>query len=290
MSDVRAIIRNAFGLPAVQETVRDTVDRMRSAGLIDQSVAAELLAIDFAQAAASAVTPRNVDGIDEIAYRGGGFRMVRRGKVWTVEEETSHGEWTQRGGHFQRRQDAWSYARQLKRRSGHHSRNRDAHQAVVASHLMGVSFSPDQATRDAALALLALLPILDLELTDSAEQPGQCNVNDLGVRLSAPDHVVDALELITRDSGIVRQVVRNLLHSASPSVGEFGDSTVGDGQAAEGEPRSSAAAPPAGPQVIRINSDLLEVLGTPIGGQSALLILSHAQTQELIAELTGATL
>lgn len=251
--------------------------------------AEELLETDAAQAATSLAGQRNAEGADQIIYRGDGFRMVRRDKVWTVEEETSHNEWEQCGGHFQRRQDASSYVYRLKR-SRHSAQSREARQAAVASHLMGVSFSPDQATREAALALSTLLPILDLELTDSAKQPGQCNVNDLGVRLAASDHVVDAIELITRDGGVVRQVVRNLLHSASPSVGESGDLTVGDGQATEGdlspsvaEPLSRADVPVIVDSIVELVAERMAAANTfhlgrgPIRSVTALGGLQHAR-------------
>lgn len=99
-----------------RETLREMVTRMRSAGIIDQAVAAELLSVDAAQAAASPVGPRNLPARSALVeyLPDGQFRLVRTGKVWTVEELIIGDEWEQQGGHHQCKRDALAYIARVK--------------------------------------------------------------------------------------------------------------------------------------------------------------------------------
>ncbi|WP_157662976.1 hypothetical protein [Prescottella equi] len=104
MTDATDVLRG-------RETLRELVARMLSAGLIDQAVAAELLSVDAAQAAASPVGPRNLPARSALVeyLPDGQFRLVRTGKVWTVEELIIGDEWEQQGGHHQCKRDALVY-------------------------------------------------------------------------------------------------------------------------------------------------------------------------------------
>lgn len=146
------------------------------------------------------------------------------------------------------------------------SATRNAQNAFVAGHLMGLSFSPDQATREAALALAAALPILDLELTDRAKDLSQCNIENLGIRLAAPDHVVDALDRVTSDDSIVRQVIRNLLHETSPSVDGCGDPTVGEAESV-GDASVSSTDKVDDPEILARYDRALNMIAISVDGE-----------------------
>ncbi|ORM14136.1 hypothetical protein A5N77_03455 [Prescottella equi] len=89
---------------------------MLSEGLIDQAVAAELLGVDAAQAAASLVGPRSLRARSALVENlaDGQFRLVRTGKVWTVEKLIIGDEWEQQGGHHQCKRDALTYIDRVK--------------------------------------------------------------------------------------------------------------------------------------------------------------------------------
>ncbi|NKV94955.1 hypothetical protein GS929_00525 [Rhodococcus hoagii] len=91
---------------------------MLSAGIIDQAVSAELLSVDAAQAAVSPVGPRRSPARSALVeyLPDGQFRLVRTGKVWTVEELIIGDEWEQQGGHHQCKRDALAYIARVKNR------------------------------------------------------------------------------------------------------------------------------------------------------------------------------
>lgn len=134
---------------------------------------------------------------------------------------------------------------------------REARAVVVSSHLMGLSFSDNPETRDASLILSSLSSLeVGFELTESAKDPSKCSVDDLGVRLAAPDHVIEALDGLSRHASLFGKVVRNLVHETSPSVDGGSNPTVGDGQVAGVE----KAAPATDATKITVTPEVIEAV------------------------------
>jgi len=134
---------------------------------------------------------------------------------------------------------------------------REARAAVVSSHLMGLSFSDNPETRDASLILSSLSSLeVGFELTERAKDPSKCSVDDLGVRLAAPDHVIEALDGLSRHASLFGKVVRNLVHETSPSVDGGSNPTVGDGQVAGVE----TAAPATDANKITVTPEVIEAV------------------------------
>lgn len=105
--------------------------------------------------------------------------------------------------------------------------------AVALGHLMGVSLeAPDQMTRMVARLIARVAPAGSLYLADGAQEPRECNVNDIGVRLTAGDHFVQMPHESTGDTALFGDVVLKRLHNSSPSVDDAGAHSVGDGPGA----------------------------------------------------------
>nr|WP_157664959.1 hypothetical protein [Prescottella equi] len=74
-------------------------------------------------------------------------------------------------------------------------------------------------------------------------------------------------------------------HDASPSVVDLGDLTVGDGQAAEGDPQPSAAAPPAVIDVERVDRDHLLLFIEASDSFSATCLIDTHRALKLAADI-----
>lgn len=107
----------------------------------------------------------------------------------------------------------------------------DEHMLAIV-HLFGLAMRGDTALRSAAYAFIAANPHVRLKLTDHAKQGGKCSVDDLGVRLTGADPLIEEGDGLERDDGVLGNQVLDGLHNASPSVGDAGAHSVGEGEVA----------------------------------------------------------
>ena len=131
----------------------------------------------------------------------------------------------------------------------------DEHMLAIV-HLFGLAMRGDTALRSAAYAFIAANPHVRLKLTDHAKQGGKCSVDDLGVRLTGADPLVEEGDGFERDDGVLGNQVLDGLHDSSPSAGDAGAHSVGEGEVAGVEtaaPVTDATDVFAGPGLFRFD-------------------------------------
>lgn len=104
--------------------------------------------------------------------------------------------------------------------------------ALALAHLLGLKLRGGPAARAAINAFVRDHKNFRFQLTDYAKQGGQCGVDNLGIRLIPKDPRVDIVDGVASADGIVGDVVRDGLHDVSPSVGDVGAHSVGEGAVA----------------------------------------------------------
>lgn len=84
----------------------------------------------------------------------------------------------------------------------------------IIVHLYGMKLRHKNKAKicDAAAQLVGLLPMGSLQLTNDSEQALKGDVNHLGIRLTASDHVVNQIDKLASDKPIFRDVVAYLVH------------------------------------------------------------------------------
>lgn len=107
----------------------------------------------------------------------------------------------------------------------------DEHMLAIV-HLFGLAMRGDTALRSAAYAFIAANPHARLKLTDHAKQGGKCSVDDLGVRVTGADPLVEEGDGFERDDCVLGDQVLDGLHDSSPSADDGGAHSVGEGEVA----------------------------------------------------------
>lgn len=159
--------------------------------------------------------------------------------------------------------------------------------AVALGHLMGVSLeAPDQTTRLVARLIARVAPAGSLYLADGAQEPRECNVNDIGVRLTAGDHFVQMPNESAGDTALFGDVVLKRLHNSSPYADDAGAHSVGDGPGA-GDASANPATEVTDPHISARYDSPLNAIAVSVGGADDLYFDRDA-TFLLIDELRAA--